>query len=652
VSSWFVRVTEFRDRMSELNQQIDWVPENVKDGQFGKWVAGARDWSISRNRYWGSPIPVWKSDDPEFPRVDVYGSLDEIEQDFGVRPTDLHRPYIDELTRPNPDDPSGRSRMRRITDVFDVWFDSGSMPFAQVHYPFENREWFDSHNPADFIVEYIGQTRGWFYLMHVLGTAIFDRPAFSRVVSHGIVLGSDGQKMSKSLRNYPDVNDVFDRDGSDAMRWFLMSSSVLRGGNLIVTEEGIRQGVREVLLPLWSTWYFFALYANASTGLSANTSGSDGYQAIRRTDSTDVLDRYLLAKTHELIGAVTADFEALDSPLAAAKLRDFADVLTNWYVRRSRDRFWRGVGENGENSEAFDTLYTVLETFTRLAAPMLPLVAERIWKDLTGGRSVHLTDWPDADEFPSDAALVTAMDQIRAVTSVALSLRKKAGLRVRLPLSKLTVVASDAAELELFEEIIRDELNVKAVEFVQLEAASAAEYGITSKLSINARAAGPRLGRDVQRVIKAARDGNWAQSDGVVTADGIELREAEYDLMLEVANDESDAALALLSDGGFVLLETQTTPMLEAEGLARDVVRAVQDARKSAGLDVSDRIRLKLVLDREGAAAVREFAELITAETLAVDLDVAEDDAVSVAESRIAVGDDSALIVTVEKAAV
>jgi isoleucyl-tRNA synthetase len=643
VSSWFVRVTEYRDRMSELNQQIDWVPENVKDGQFGKWVAGARDWSISRNRYWGSPIPVWKSDNPEFPRVDVYGSLDEIEQDFGVRPSDLHRPYIDELTRPNPDDPSGRSTMRRITDVFDVWFDSGSMPFAQVHYPFENREWFDSHNPADFIVEYIGQTRGWVYLMHVLGTAIFDRPAFSRVVSHGIVLGSDGQKMSKSLRNYPDVNDVFDRDGSDAMRWFLMSSSVLRGGNLIVTEEGIRQGVREVLLPLWSTWYFFSLYANAS--------GPGGYQAVRRTDSSDVLDRYLLAKTHELIEAVTADFEALDSPLASAKLRDFADVLTNWYVRRSRDRFWSGVGENGENAEAFDTLYTVLETFTRLAAPMLPLVTERIWKDLTGGRSVHLTDWPDAEEFPADQALVTAMDQIRTVSSVALSLRKKAGLRVRLPLSKLTVVAPDAAGLERFDAIIRDELNVKAVEFVQLEAASAAEYGITSKLTVNARAAGPRLGKDVQRVIKAAREGNWTQTDGAVTVDGIELRDEEYDLVLAVADNESDAAIALLSDGGFVLLETRTTPMLEAEGLARDVVRAVQDARKSSGLDVSDRISLKLVLDREGAAAVREFAQLITAETLAVDLAVAEDDAVSAAESRIAVGDDSAMIVTVEKAA-
>ncbi|MCU1447754.1 isoleucine--tRNA ligase, partial [Cryobacterium sp.] len=253
VSSWFVRVTDFRDRMVDLNQQVTWVPENVKDGQFGKWIGNARDWSISRNRYWGSPIPVWKSDNPAYPRVDVYGSLDELEADFGVRPTDLHRPYIDALTRPNPDDPTGQSTMRRIEDVLDVWFDSGSMPFAQVHYPFENREWFDSHNPADFIVEYIGQTRGWFYLLHVLSTALFDRPAFKNVISHGIVLGNDGQKMSKSLRNYPNVNEVFDRDGSDAMRWFLMSSPVLRGGNLIVTEDGIREGTRQLLLPLWST---------------------------------------------------------------------------------------------------------------------------------------------------------------------------------------------------------------------------------------------------------------------------------------------------------------------------------------------------------------------------------------------------------------
>ncbi|MBC7443446.1 MAG: isoleucine--tRNA ligase [Ramlibacter sp.] len=621
VSSWFVRVTDFRGRLVDLNQDINWVPENVKDGQFGKWIGNARDWSISRNRYWGSPIPVWKSDNPDYPRIDVYGSLDELEADFGVRPTDLHRPYIDELTRPNPDDPTGQSTMRRITDVLDVWFDSGSMPFAQVHYPFENADWFDSHNPADFIVEYIGQTRGWFYMLHTLSTALFDRPAFKNVVSHGIVLGNDGQKMSKSLRNYPDVNEVFDRDGSDAMRWFLMSSSVLRGGNLIVTEEGIREGARQVMLPLWSTWYFFSLYANAS--------GENGYDATWRTDSTDVLDRYLLAKTRDLIVDVTNDLENLDSTLAAARLRDFADVLTNWYVRRSRDRFWAGAAASATpGTQAFDTLYTVLETVTRVAAPMLPLVTERIWKGLTGGRSVHLTDWPDADLFPADAGLVTAMDQVRTISSTVLSLRKQAGLRVRLPLATLTVVTSNTAALAPFEGILRDELNVKSVRLVELAVDSASAYGITSRLTVNARAAGPRLGKQVQQVIKAARSGDWSETDGVVTAGGIALAEGEYELVLQTGPaDGAEAsvgatdvpALALLAGGGFVLLETKTTPVLEAEGFARDLIRAVQDTRKSAGFEVSDRIRLDLVFYSDEDAATFSLAPGVdlAAETLA-----------------------------------
>lgn len=613
VSSWFIRVPEFRDTMVDLNEQINWVPENVKHGQFGKWIGNARDWSISRNRYWGSPIPVWKSDNPDYPRVDVYGSLDELEQDFGVRPTDLHRPFIDELTRPNPDDPTGQSTMRRITDVLDVWFDSGSMPFAQVHYPFENREWFDSHNPADFIVEYIGQTRGWFYTLHVLSTALFDRPAFKNVVSHGIVLGSDGQKMSKSLRNYPDVNEVFDRDGSDAMRWFLMSSSVLRGGNLVVTEEAIREGVRQMLLPLWNTWYFFSLYANSAR--------DGGYDAQRRTDSTDVLDRYILAKSRVMLTEVTAHLDALDSTLAAATLRDFADVLTNWYVRRSRDRFWVGVADDGSGSEAFDTLYTVLETLTRASAPLLPLVSERIWKDLTGGRSIHLADWPDAAELPEDDVLVTAMDSIRVISSTVLSLRKQAGRRVRLPLASLTVVAPEPGVLEPFEDILRDELNVKEVRFVQLSDSSAGDYGITSRLTVNARAAGPRLGKNVQTVIKAARAGDWSENDGVVTAGGIALEEGEYDLVLETAAADggSDTALALLAGGGFVLLDTATTPALEAEGLARDIVRSVQDTRKAAGFDVSDRISLGLVFSDAGDADAISFVTDvdIAAETLA-----------------------------------
>ncbi|HEU0256610.1 MAG TPA: isoleucine--tRNA ligase [Microbacteriaceae bacterium] len=621
VSSWFIRVPEFRDRMVQINQQIEWVPENVKDGQFGKWLAGARDWSISRNRYWGSPIPVWKSDDPQYPRIDVYGSLAELERDFGALPhnddgeVDLHRPYVDALTRPNPDDPTGGSTMRRITDVLDVWFDSGSMPYAQVHYPFENREWFDTHNPADFIVEYIGQTRGWFYLLHVLATALFDRPAFKRVVSHGIVLGNDGQKMSKSLRNYPDVNEVFDRDGSDAMRWFLMSSPVLRGGNLIVTEEGIREGVRQVILPLWNTWYFFALYANAC-----------GYEARHDVDSTDVLDRYLLAKTHDLIVTVTANLDALDATSAAAELRDFADILTNWYVRRSRDRFWAGVREadgRRTGTEAFDTLYTVLEAFARLAAPLLPMVTERVWKGLTGGRSVHLTDWPAAAAFPEDGALVRAMDRVRAVTSTALSLRKRAGLRVRLPLSRLSVIAPEASSLAPFSDILHEELNVKAVDFDELAPDSAARYGISTRLSVNARAAGPRLGRDVQKAIAAARAGEWSAEGGEVVAGGIRLIEGEYEIVLDAGS--ASGGTALLPGGGFVLLATDTTPELEAEGLARDVIRAVQDTRKAAGLDVSDRIHLVVAFasedDREAVSLAHEAVDL-AGETLATLLQI------------------------------
>ncbi|TCK63380.1 isoleucine--tRNA ligase [Curtobacterium sp. PhB136] len=645
VSSWFVRVTEFRDRMGELNEDITWVPENVKDGQFGKWVGNAIDWSVSRNRYFGTPIPVWVSDDPEYPRTDVYGSLADIERDFGRLPlngdgeVDLHRPFIDDLTRPNPDDPTGKSTMRRISDVFDVWFDSGSMPYAQVHYPFENREWFDSHNPADFIVEYIGQTRGWFYVMHVLSTALFDRPAFTNVISHGIVLGSDGQKMSKSLRNYPDVSEVFDRDGADAMRWFLMSSSVIRGGNLVVTEEGIRQGVREFLLPFWSTYYFFTLYANAS--------GPEGYQASRRTDSTDVLDRYLLAKTRVLVTDVTTHLDALDTPLAAQAIRDFADVLTNWYVRRSRDKFWLGAESSDSAKAAFDTLYTVLETLARVAAPLAPLVSEEVWKGLTGDRSVHLTDFPSPDEFPADDALVAAMDRVRDVASKGLALRKATGKRVRLPLATLTLVVPDTAAVEPFADILRDELNVKRVVLETQAEESLAQYGIERKLTVNARAAGPRIGKAVQQVIPAAKRGDWVATETGVTVGGIDLVEGEFTLDLTVA--DASNAVAFLDGGGFVVLDTVTTPELEAEGLARDVVRAVQQARRDADLDVSDRIVLTLRADETAEAAVQAHQELIANETLATTLQLVA--AVFAKEDPATeVGDGAKVTVEVERA--
>ena len=473
VDSWFVQVTAFRDRMVELNREITWVPAHIKDGQFGKWLENAIDWSISRNRYWGSPIPVWMSDDPAYPRTDVYGSLDELERDFGVRPTDLHRPFVDDLTRPNPDDPTGRSTMRRVPEVLDCWFESGSMPFAQVHYPFENAEWFEHHYPGDFIVEYNGQTRGWFYTLHVLATALFDRPSFASCVAHGIVLGDDGLKMSKSRKNYPDVNEVFDRDGSDAMRWFLMASPILRGGNLIVTEQGIREGVRQAILPLWNTWYFLSLYGGAA-----------GRTGTFRTDSPHVLDRYVLARTAALVEDVTAAMDVYDIAGACERVRDHAEALTNWYVRRSRDRFWDG------DADAVDTLHTVLEVTARVAAPLLPLTMEKLWQGLTGGRSVHLADWPSADLLPRDDALVATMERVRQVASAALSLRKARGLRVRLPLAALTVAAADAATLAPFADILRDEVNVKEVVLTE----DVAAHG-RFEVAVNARVVRAAAGR-------------------------------------------------------------------------------------------------------------------------------------------------------------
>jgi isoleucyl-tRNA synthetase len=593
VSSWFVAVTQFKDRMVELNQEITWTPGHIRDGSFGKWLANARDWSISRNRFWGSPIPVWKSDDPTYPRVDVYGSLAELEQDFGVKVTDLHRPGIDNLTRPNPDDPTGRSTMRRVAEVLDCWFESGSMPFAQVHYPFESRDWFETHYPGDFIVEYIGQVRGWFYTMHVLATALFDRPAFRNAVVHGILLGSDNRKMSKSLRNYPDVYEMFDVYGSDAMRWMLMSSPVLRGGDMAVTEGGIRDAVRQVLLPLWNVWYFFTLYANA-----------ESYEATRRTDSQHLLDRYVLAKTGELVDSVTAAMDAYDISGACALVRGYLDALTNWYVRRSRDRFWAG------DRDAFDTLHTVLETVCRVVAPLAPMTAEEIWRGLTGGRSVHLTDWPDVD-FPRDHDLVADMDAVREVCSAALSLRKARGLRVRLPLATLTVAAPDAERLRPYTDLVADEVNVKAVEFT----GDLAGY-CERVLTVVPRVLGPRLGGQVQQVIRAVKAGDWSAADGVVTAGGVELREGEYELKLVAADAERSAPLA----EGVVVLDTTVTPELAAEGLARDVVRVVQQARREAGLDVSDRITVMVDASPEVVAAVEAHRDFVAAETLTQEL--------------------------------
>ncbi len=597
VTSWYVEVTAFRDRMVELNQEINWIPGHVRDGAFGKWLEGARDWSISRNRFWGAPIPIWRSDDPDYPRIDVYGSIAELEADFGVPVTDLHRPFIDELVRPNPDDPTGRSMMRRVPEVLDCWFESGSMPFAQSHYPFENKAWIDEHT-ADFIVEYIAQTRGWFYTMHVLSVALFDRPAFKNCICHGVVLDEDGRKLSKRLRNYPDPEEVFETIGSDALRWFLVSSPILRGMDLRIDREGaaIAEVVRLVLNPIWNAWHFFTLYANV-----------EGYQAVWRTDSTHLLDRYVLAKAQSLVVSLTGRLDDYDLAGACGEVAAFLDALNNWYIRRSRPRFWGSELDR----DAFDTLYTVLHTVSRLAAPLLPLLTEEVYTGLTGEASVHLTDWPQPGSLPADAELVARMDRVREVCSAGLSLREARNLRVRLPLPRLTVAGGNAHELSGYRDLIADELNVKAVEFSDdLEA-----HG-RFVLRPNGKVLGPKLGGDVQKVIRAAKDGQWEQqADGTVSVAGHRLAAGEFELALTAP--DGAATVALRGNDTVVNLDVTVTEELRAEGVARDLIRLVQQARKDADLHVSDRIELTLQLPQALRPAIDAHRKAVAEAVLA-----------------------------------
>jgi isoleucyl-tRNA synthetase len=603
--SWYVKVTAFRDRMVELNKGITWVPPHVRDGIFGNWLANARDWNIGRNRFWGAPIPVWKSDDPAYPRIDVYGSLDELERDFGVRPKDLHRPYVDELVRPNPDDPTGKSMMRRVEDVLDCWFESGSMPFAQVHYPFENREWFEGHFPGDFIVEYVGQTRGWFYNLMVLSTALFDRAPFRSAICHGIVLDENKQKLSKRLKNYPDPIDVFNTYGADALRWYMISSPLLSGGDLAMPKDGkaIGEAIRAVILPIWNAYSFFTLYANI-----------DGIRGKLVTTASAELDRYILGKTAELVRAVEAAMDKLDLAAACNALPPYIEALNNWYIRRSRERFWK-ADKDADKREAYDTLYTVLVTLCRTMAPFLPHLTEHIHRALCDGQSVHLQDWPDASAFAVDTALVERMDLARAVCSAAASIRTAKNLRNRLPLRKMTIAHPRHKILKPLGAVIMDEVNVKSVAVADDPRAFGAEV-----LVINPRAVGKRLGKAMQVVLTDARAGKWKKlPDGAVEVARNRIEPNEFELRF-AAREGYDAA-SFDGNAGVVVLDVTVDADLEREGLARDFIRLVQVARKDAGFNVADRIRVEVTTGDAAWAAIAAHLETVQQETLAVACD-------------------------------
>lgn len=570
MSSWFVRVTDIKPELLANAEQINWTPDHIKEGRFGKGLESAPDWNISRNRFWGAPLPVWQSDNPAFPRTDVFGSLAEIKEKTGFTVTDLHRPMIDEVVYPNPDDPSGKTMMRRVPYVFDCWFESGSMPEGQIHYPFDKKEWFDSHFPADFIVEGIDQTRGWFYSLHVLGTALHNKPAFKNCLVTGLLMASAGVKLSKRLKNYPDPYVVLDNIGSDTLRWFLISSPAVRAGQAYVNEKEITKATRKAILPLWNAFYFFCLYANA-----------EGIKAKRITDSTDVLDKYILAKLKTLVNVVRGNMAAYDFIKACEEVEIFLDILNNWYIRRSRARFW-----DGTDTQAFDILYTVLTVLCEAVAPLMPMLSEKIYRDLTGAESVHLIDFPNVDALPEEPDLLTQMDMIRAVSSVAKSIREEHKLRNRLPLKSMTIAGEKADRLAGFVDLLKDEVNVKEI-ILTTDITAVANTFLYLKTPI----IGKRLGRFMGAIMAAQKAGQWTlNADGTLTIADQTLTDEEFELRLVLKDGLQGQPLP--DNTAVIQLDTALYPDLEKEGIARDFVRMVQQARKDADFDVSDRISL------------------------------------------------------------
>ena len=576
--SWYIDVPKIREKLIENTKKYTtWTSAGDR---FLSWIEGARPWSVSRNRFWGTPLPIWEKDG----EYKIFGSIAEMEEFFGVEINDLHRPTLDALTKDG---------WKRITDVLDCWVESGSMPFASLHYPFENADKFEATFPADYIIEGQDQTRGWFYSLMVLATALFDKPAFKTVSVNGMVVDDNKKKMSKSLGNFVNPSEQIEKYGADAVRLFILGSNFLKAEPVGIDMEGkvFTESTKTILTPLWNAYHFFTLYANAGNITAQET-----------TNSENVLDKYILAELSELISVVSTALNEYKPDAAIKEFVRFLDVLNNWYIRRGRARFW------DEDQDAFNTLYVVLNNLCKVLAPFAPFVSDYIYKNLTSAESVHLEQFPVAKSY--DHKIVEDMRRVQSIVSVGKQLREQYKLRNRLPLSKMTVAGADLTE---YADIIKDELNVKEIEFTS-DVSSVADsfvYLITPKI-------GARLGGALKEIIPAVKRGEYEISGTNLNVGQYTLNSDEFENRLTVKEGITGAALP--DNTAVIVLDTEINSELVAEGLANDTLRFIQDTRKTAGMDVSDRITLEYNADPALANAIEQHRQHIMSEALITDM--------------------------------
>ena len=608
VTTWFVRVESFKDRLLRNNALTHWVPEHLRDGRFGNWLENARDWAISRNRYWGTPLPIWKSEDGA--ETVCIGGVAELEERAGVRVSDLHREFVDDVVFPAP---QGGGVMRRVPYVFDCWFESGSMPYGQIHYPFAPGVDIERHFPADFVAEGLDQTRGWFYTLMVLASALFDRQAFKHVVVNGLVLAEDGKKMSKRLKNYPEPDDVMAKYGADALRLYLINSPLVRAEELRFSESGVRDTVRRLLLPWWNAYRFFVTYALV-----------DGWRPVLAPSgpSPNILDRWIISRKQTLVLRVGEEMESYHLYNVVPALLDFLDELTNWYVRLNRRRFW-SEGQSADKHFAYRTLYEVLGAFAKLMAPFTPFLADAIYRNLVtleergGEESVHLESFPVFDAGAADPALEDAVARLRRVVLLGRSLRNERKIKVRIPLPRLTILHRSRqvlAALEPLEGYVREELNVKDVAYGTDEAAVVELFARPDGQRL-----GPRFGKNFNRMRQrlaalTAAEILALEEGATITVDGEVLRPEE----VHVYRRAREGAPDVRSDRFIsISLPCEITEDLLAEGQARELVHRIQQMRKEAGYHVADRIEVSYETGEPLAAVVSRHADYICQETLA-----------------------------------